>query len=539
MGRLAAFFDRLTGASRRAGQRIVADLAANPSVSIDRVERIASRLGVPMPATERRWDSAKTTRLNQAHWANANGQPINADLNAWLSTLRQRCEYEVANNSLVEGMVNTYQLCVVGSEGPALSITTKDEQYAAKRSRIWDDWSAQAGSNQQLSLVEILNLWIRSLFGSGEFFTQIIDVPDAGEITLRLLPIHSYRCFTPPYALGVPEIALGIKRDLANRRPTHYYISKPWIFQAYEVYTGKFDEIPYADMIHGFPMVEPDQVRGVPLIASCLDAIAELRDFKTETLDAARAAADWSVILTTQHPDAPFFAVNETTDTERRTIRHAPPGWQANQMSPAHPGPQFIPFYEALAREIGGPVAMPLMMLLLDSSSMNYSSARFDGQMFWRGVAKTQGWLGRILLRVESLIAIEAERAGLLPAPPDDLRRSFIWPKAPHVDPVKEATAERLQLENGSLSYSQLCAANNTTVERMIAIRQRDNEALKAAGLPEIPGIANATQTALVNSGDQDKTPPDDDQRPQPAERSARLAGVVGSVLGRRSAHAN
>lgn len=537
MGRLAAWFDRLTGASRRAGQRIVADLAANPSVSIDRVERIANRLGVAAPGSERRWDAAKTTRLNQAHWSNANGQPINADLNAWLSTLRQRCEYEVANNSLVEGMVNTYQLCVVGSEGPALSLTTSDERYAAARSRIWDDWSASAGSNQQLSLVEILNLWIRSLFGSGEFFTQIIDVPDAGDITLRLLPIHSYRCFTPPYALGVPEIALGVKRDIEHRRPLAYYISEPWIFQAYEVYTGQFKEIPYGDMIHGFPMVEPDQVRGVPLIASCLDAIAELRDFKTETLDAARAAADWSVMLTTQHPDAPFFAVNETTDIERRTIRHAPPGWQATQMAPAHPGPQFIPFYEALAREIGGPVAMPLMMLLLDSSSMTYSSARFDGQMFWRGVAKTQGWLGRILLRVESLIAIEAERAGLLPAPPDDLRRSFIWPKAPHVDPVKEATADRLQLENGSLSYSQLCAANNTTVERMIAVRKRDNEALVAAGLPEIPGIANATQTAIANSGGDPKD--DDEPKPSPAQRAARLSGAVGSVLGRRSARAS
>jgi capsid protein len=517
MGWLTDRLDKLTGASRRERQRIVRQMADTPSISRERVERMAGKLGVQPPESQRRWESAKTDRLNQQHWAHVNGQPINADLNTWLTNLRHRCEYEVANNSLVEGMVNTYQLCCVGSEAPALSIQTANEEYAARRSAIWDEWSSTAGSNQQLSLVEILHLWIRSLFGSGEFFCQLISVPEASPISLRLLPIHAYRCFTPPYMIGVPEVALGVRRDVKNRRPISYLISQPWIYQAYEVYTGQFDEIPYADMIHGYQLIEPDQVRGVPWIASCLDSIAQLRDFKLETLDAARAAADWAVLLTTNHPDSPFFAQNEYTDVERRTIRAMPPGWDAKQMSPAHPGPQFIPFYEAIAREVGGPIAMPLMMLLLDSSSSNYSSARFDGQMFWRGVAKTQGWLGRILARIESLVAREAELMGMLPAAPPDLMRQFVWPRAPHVDPVKEAEAERMALQNGSLSYTQLCAANGTSIERMIAQRKRDNELLKAAGLPEIPGIDSAQKTAEINAkmnNPGDDPPADEDRLP-------------------------
>lgn len=538
MGWLAEQFDRLTGADQRARRRVVSALSNAPGVSRQRIDRVADRLGVPAPpeSAERRWEAAKGNRLNQAHWASVSGQPINAELNAWLTNLRHRCEYEVANNSLVEGMVNTYQLCCVGSEAPALALSTEDEAYAKARSRVWDEWASTAGSNQQLSLVEILHLWIRSLFGSGEFFCQLISVPDASPISLRLLPIHAYRCFTPPFMIGIPEIALGVKRDVKNRRPLSYYISQPWIYQAYEVYTGQFDEIPYRDMVHGYWLTEPDQVRGVPWIASCLEPIAQLRDFKTETLDAARAAADWAVVLTTQHPDSPFFQVNETTDIERRTIRSMPPGWDAKQMSPAHPGPQFVPFYEAIAREIGGPIAMPLMMLLLDSSSSNYSSARFDGQMFWRGVSKTQGWLGRILARIESLVAREAELLGMLPAPPADLMRQFVWPKAPHVDPVKEATAEEMALRNGSMSYTQLCAAQGVSVERMIAMRKRDNELLRAAGLPEIPGIDSAAQTAEINaqgnSGTQDATAermtPDMPDAPRRRFRSV-LEGINGN----------
>ena len=523
--------DRLTGADTRAKRRIAKSLAENPLISRERSERLATRIGVDLPETQRRWEAAKTDRLNQSHWSSVTGQPVNADLAVWLNNLRHRCEYELANNALVEGMVNTYQLCVVGSEAPSLVLTTNDEEYALQRAAIWDEWAAHAGSNQQLSLVEILHLWIRGLFGSGEFFTQKVTVDDGGPISLRLLPIHAYRCFTPPYALGVPEIALGVKRDIANRRPVSYYISQPWIYQAYEVYTGEFTEIPYADMIHGFLQSEPDQVRGIPLIASCLEAIASLRDCKTETLDAIRAAADWSVMLTTNHPDAPFVGLNETTDVERRTIRMAPPGWDAKQMSPTHPGPQFLAFYEACAREIGGPIAMPLMMLLLDSASHNYSSARFDGQMFWRGVAKTQGWLGRILSRIEADVAIEAERAGILSSPPRDLKRSWSWTKAPHVDPVKEATAERLQLENGTLSYQDVCAANNTSMERQIAKRKKANEALRAASLPEIPGIPSPAATAAVNNGSDQQVDGEEDDKPTPQERSMRRINGRGGLL--------
>lgn len=486
VNRLTHWFDRFSGADRRTRQRLVSSVAE--AGNFQRAERLADRLGVAPPAeSQRRWEGAKTTRLNQGHWTPANGQPINSELAAWHNNLRQRSEYEVANNSLVEGMIQTYQLCVVGSEGPRLSVLTKDRDYANRRRSLWADWSLAAGSNQQLSLVEILDQWIRALFAGGEFFDQLVTVPDVDSpLKTRLLPIHTHRLFTPPEMLGDPAVALGVRRDMQHRRPLSYYISQPFIFGAYEVYTGEFLEVPYADCLHGFRLIEEDQVRGVPWLASCLDSVGELRDFKIETLDAARAAADFAVLLQTQHVDAPYVQTNETTPIERRTMRTVPPGWTPSMVAPAHPGPQYDSFYESLAREIGGPICMPLMMLLLDSSSHNYSSARFDGQMFWRGVAKTQGWLGRMLLRVESILALEAELAGELPPPPADLVRRLIWPLAPHVDPTKEATAERMYLENGTLTYSEACAARGKSVEEVIAERQRDDELLDSANLPSV-----------------------------------------------------
>jgi len=534
VSRLTSWFDRFSGADRRSRQRIVNAVAEGGNLR--RADRLADTLNVDPPGDSlRRWDAAKTTRLNRGHWSNVSGAPINSDLAAWLEDLRKRSEFEVSNNPLVEGMIQTYQLCVVGSEGPRLSVLSKDRDYATKRRELWAGWSQSAGSNQQLSLVEILDQWIRGLFGGGEFFDQLVSVPDVeGPLKTRLLPIHTHRLMSPPEMLGDPAVALGVRRDLKNRRPISYYISQPWIFGAYEVYTGEFLEVPYADALHGFRLIEEDQVRGVPWLASCLDSVGELRDFKIETLDAARAAADQAVVLSTQHPDIPALITNETTEIERRTIKTMPPGWSPMMVNPAHPGPQYESFYESLAREIGGPVCMPLMMLLLDSSGHNYSSARFDGQLFWRGVAKTQGWLGRLLLRVEAILALEAELAGELPPPPDDLVRRLIWPLAPHVDPTKEATAERMYMENGTMTYSEACAARGKSVEEVIAERERDDELLAAAHLPTVKEMLAGGESIAMNKGGEkikmkSGGKPDGEQNSQPAAQRSEAGDTVRS----------
>lgn len=518
MGWFIDQIDRLTGASRRERRRITAHLAATPTLSRHRAERLAEKIGEPLPDTaQRRWEAAKSNRLNHAHWANVDGQPINASL-AWDSAdLRNRCEYEVCNNALALGMAWTYDLCVVGSQGPELQVMTEDEKYQQAREKVWSDWFAGPCTNPQISGVDLLDSWIHRLFGCGEFTTQIVSDGQAeGPVQLRLLQLHPHRLLTPPHYLGDPAVALGVRRDVKWDRPLTYYVSQPWIFGPYEVYTGEFAEIPFRDFLHGFVRLEEYQVRGVPWLATCLDTLADLRDFKFETLDAARSAADWAVYLSTQHPDAPYLQVNEITAVERRTIRHAPPGWQPNMVAPAHPGPEFVPFYESLAREVGRPVCMPLMMLLLDSSKHNYSSARFDAQLYWRHVGKTQGWVGRQLFRLEAMVAREAELAGALPPPPKDLKRSWVWPYAPTIDPTKEIAAEQQELQVGTADLFEICARHNRRLPDVVAKRKRANEMLKTAGLPEIPGIQAkpAPGEPGVFGGEKEDTEGKDDGKP-------------------------
>lgn len=69
----------------------------------------------------------------------------------------------------------------------------------------------------------------------------------------------------------------------------------------------------------------------------------------------------------------------------------------------------------------------------------------------------------------------------------------WTWTRPPSIDPERDALAERILMENGTLAYSQACAARGQRPDQTIQLRQRDNAALEAAGLPPILGSIPTT----------------------------------------------
>jgi len=439
------------------------------------------------PIARRRWEAADTNRLNQAHWQNAVERSINLDLQEKLATLRARCSHEASSNPMVEGVITTHTNDVVGKHGPTLQVQSSSTEYNEARERGWREWWARPDVNGKLSGVDLLRLWVRALWICGEYLAELTVDPQAkGPVKTRLLALHASRLATPPAQAGGADVIMGVRLD-PNGKPLAYHIVKALVTGRSSM--GGSDEKPAAKIVHGFRRTEPDQVRGCPWLAPSLQVIADLRDYDDQVLDAARSAADQAVLLYTDHPDAEYVCVNESEEIERRTTSTMPPGWKAYQLTPQQPSTRYVEYREERHREIGRPVDMPLMSIRLDSRRYNYSSARFDGQGYARGLETLQGWLGTETLdRLEELVAREATLAGALPPPPPgEIGRVWGWPKRPHVDPKKEADAERLRLENGTLTYTDALAAYNLDLETVLAQRKREREMLEAAGLPPLP----------------------------------------------------
>lgn len=450
-----------------------------------KAEPAAVPMGRPIrPATTSRFEAAETNRLNQLHWADATDTSINGILINWLSTVRSRAAWEASNNPDVEGVINTHADDVVGEDGPTLQVSGSGKRYVRRLEELWWEWWQQPDLNGVLGGADWLHLCISMLWVAGEHLTQIVYDDQNDGPRLRLRAIHPRRLNTPVALWSDPNVIMGIRRTDTGR-PLTYYIQNENVNLSTSGIPLSWATLDAADLMHDFHVVEPDQARGVPWLCSSLQQVADLRDYVNQVMDAARAAADMSVVMYTRHPEATYKEVNESTEIERRMMSTLPPGWEAMQITPQQPSTTYSDFVSDRLRALGRPIGMPLMMVQLDSRDHNYSSARFDSQIYQRSVRKLQGRLARRLLTpLALLLARELELMGLLGQRPADLSINWIWPRFPHVDPQKEAIAAETRLRLGISSLQDEAAAENRDWEIEIENRKAVRDTYEAAGLP-------------------------------------------------------
>ena len=229
--------------------------------------------------------------------------------------------------------------------------------------------------------------------------------------------------------------------------------------------------------------------------------------------------------------------VQGTVPMVRGQMVFGPPGYEATQVPASQPSGDQQSWRAEKKAELGRGVNMPAMIINLDSSKHNYSSARFDNQPYWRFVGTCQGWLARIGLdRIEATVVREAELAGELDEPPEDVVISWGWIKPAHVDPTKESSAERGWMENQTLPWSDAVVAHGDDPDRVKAQVEKDLVWFKSVGLP-YPAI----QPYAPGQAGGQEAPDDQAGAEQPANKKPPVNGngngnghpTVRSLLGR------
>jgi lambda family phage portal protein len=441
----------------------------------------------------RRWEAGETSRLNRAHWAKAHGQQINADLAGNLRTLRARCCYEAANNPIVEGLIFTHAVDIVGTQFPRLQIVSDSEAFNQAAEQLVMDWFKMPDINGQMSGVDVLQQCVKLWWTKGEHLLQKVSQPEAGlgEISLRILAIDPDRLDTDPAFAGDANVALGVRRN-RNGRPIAYQIAQPDYFGPFMVANTTYEEFPAEDVIHQFEITEPGQVRGFPWLASCLSVIADIRDYDMQVLDAARLAASQGIVWYADNDAVEFREVDATIPMERNVQSTGPVGYKPMMIDPKQPADRYVDFRTERLRELGRSRSIPLMKILLGSERHNFASARMDNQNYARAVSAIQGWTERQTLN--PLVAAVLQEARLLqsggrfvlPPMPSRIQFHWSWTKQPHVDPKKEADAQAVKIRNGTISVEMACNDDGNDFDAVVASRKRTNDLLKKAGLPEV-----------------------------------------------------
>ena len=468
-----------------------------------------------MKSGNRHWDAAETTEENRSQWLKADGRTINEILLAEYETICSRATLEARRNPTVEGVIKSHATDVVGERGPGLQMQTDDDAWNTEAEQIWEEVSKSIDGSGKLSLGEWLRQDMYQSWVAGDMICQIVDDPDApSPIKVRVHPIAPARLRSPLTRPPNTEMMLGIERNRLGR-PLRYHIADE-VLGEYGVPRITLTAVPAKDILHYFEMLEPGQVRGWPRLASCLQAISDLREYDAAVLDAAKVAAMMAVIMYTANEGAYPEENPADVQLKRMGITRLPTGWQAQGLNPTQPSAQNTEFRAERSRELGRSVGMPLMQVRLDSSGHNYSSARFDAQIYQKAnrVIQSSLEIHRVRPVMELVLSEAMERRMLAPRVLRSKEITCRWPQPPHVDPVKEAMAQRIRLENRTLSPQMACDSDGTDFETIAKQWKRANEILKQNGLPEMLGAVPTSLSELaVYLGLNDPNEPSTDKK--------------------------
>ncbi len=463
-----------------------------------------------------RYDAAVTNDSNRRHWANADSLSADAALTPLVrQRLRDRARYEFANNSYAKGIVLTLANDVVGT-GPRRQALSEDSAANAAIEQAWTRWATAVRLPEKLRLMRMARAH------SGESFAVLATDPDVDhEVKLDVVLVEADRVCDPAGTLSTTVDGIDLDRF---GKPVRYHVLREHPGSAGGVAAGHL-VIPASEMLHYFASDRPEQHRGVPDLTPALGLFAQLRRFTQATLAAAETAANLAGVL---HTDAPADGESDpvepmdTVELAANAFLTLPAGWNINQVRAEHPSTGYAEFKREVLNEIARSLNMPFNVAACNSASYNYASGRLDHQTYFRAVRIDQAHLASVVLdRILAAWFDEARLvAGLLPAGVLAERRpphQWFWDGHEHVDPVKEASAQKTRLDSHTTTLAAEYAKQGKDWEAELRQRARELELIAELGM----AAPAPTPGEDEPSSEDEDADTEDDEAPQAEEDDA------------------
>lgn len=433
-----------------------------------------------------RYDAAGTTKDNYRHWAAADGLSAAAANSPEVRrVLRNRSRYEIANNSYARGISLTLANDCVGT-GPRLQLLTTDAAANRLVETEFMNWAECVGLADKLRTMRL------SRVADGEAFAMLVNNPriDA-TVQLDIRLIEAEQVTSPTLLLDQSQYIDGIQYDEIGN-PVSYDVLKEHPGDQCTAGAIDHDTVPASSIVHYFRCDRPGQIRGIPDITPALPLFAQLRRFTLAVLAAAETAADFAGILYTDAPaggEADAAEPFEAIELEKRALLTMPGGWRMEQMRSEQPSTTYGEFKKELLNEIARCLNMPANVARGDSSGYNYASGRLDHQTYYKAIRVDQSQIARVVLdRIflawfQEAVLIEGYLPESLRTIDTDLTHQWFWDGHEHVDPAKEANAQKTRLENHTTTLAHEYARQGRDWEAELRQRAKELALMKELGL--------------------------------------------------------
>lgn len=447
---------------------------------------------------------ASHTRKALKGFTSKSGSP-NEDINYNLDTLRNRSRVLAMSGGFALSALKTNRTNVIGCGLILKSVIDKevlgltDEEAKAWQDRaerefeIWAENKNHCDALGMNDFYKIQQLVFMSTDASGDCFTLIQRDEEAVSnlmpYSLRLNVIEADRVQTPggnTYSsiMGATDgkakngnrIYNGVEvnkngKAIALHIRNNYSFetnSDPTEWKRVEIYGKKTGLL---NVIQTMCDVErPGQYRAVPLIASVIEPILQIRRYTDAELQAAVTESLFTAFVKTElEPDemplneveqdeAPIQKYDDEYEMGYGNVVMMRPGEDITFGDPKRPASGFQSFVESVAVQIGSALELPKEILLKQFNS-SYSASRAALLEFWKVVKMRREWFVSDFCRpIYEIFIYEAVARGRLKAPgffDDPIKRKawlgavFIGPSQGMLDPTKEISAEVMACENG------------------------------------------------------------------------------------------
>lgn len=434
---------------------------------------------------------------------------LNVSIRDGLETLRGRSRDLSVNNEYARRYLKLLKVNIVGPDGVQVSvlgmnsdntldpISEKVEQHFWK----WGTDPRLCSVNGQTNWTKIQELVIETVGRDGEALVWFRRGPQFGPYAfqLQLLDIDHLDVNFNSQATNGNRIVQSVELDSYDR-PVAYWV---WRHNpADTLIPGTVNSrvrIPVEDLKHIYDPERASQVRGFPWMAPGMTALQHLVKFRESTLISARLSANKQVFYSqgeeTSFDDADIDDLgNVAFESKPGTHEILPRGWQVHKMDFAAPTEELGNFQKNILRGVAAGLGVSYHALASDMESVNYSSARFgamDDQAMYRSI---QHWFINVLIRpvFEEWLKMQllSNNWGLnLPLGRfEKFSNAQYRPRSwSSVDPVKDINADRLALEAGLTSWSDVIAKSGRDPEEVMQQIAKDRKKMEELGItPEM-----------------------------------------------------
>ena len=465
-----------------------------------------------------------------------------------LPALRARSRDLERNSPLAAGAINTVVTNVIGTGlEPRPSIDyeylglTEEEAAAweAQAVRIWWAWagSPRCDIERVLDFAAMQDLEQRAELLSGDVFAVRRFKLRPGDIlALKLQIVEADRVCNPFGMMDTPQLTEGIEFS-SDGEPVacHIQDSHPGdVFGRFQRGPDRWQRVPMFGprtgeplVIHDFHKKRPGQKRGIPYLAVVIESLKQLTRYGEAEITAAVLSAMFTVFVETEtgEPEESMGQfVGLLTDEQEAAaaakgqvglgpgaIVDLAKGEKATFADPQRPNSNYDPFVISFLRQIGPALEIPFEVLTKHFTS-SYSAARAALLDAWKAFKTRRARrVSNFCRPVYGMVIAEAVGRGMLSAPgffTDPLRRQA-WlearwhgPAPGQIDPLKEAQASKLKIDEGLSTLDEETAAmTGGDWEVNHHQRVREHNARKEAGL--LPTANAATDDEDADQRDQ------------------------------------